>query len=374
MNTLSRILIPALLLGIITAFSSCTSNTGSDDTSNFDRSAMLQNYSSNIIIPAYHALDDSLTNLQNSATTFSEAPTAQNLQALQQDLKNTRLAWQHANLFQFGPAEMQVLRSSVNTYPTDTDKINANIESGDYNLGTLDNQDAAGFPALGYLLHGTGDTEAEIIAQYTTESNAQNRMTYLLDNVSFIHDKVEAVTNEWSENGGDYEATFLSEDNAGTDVGSSIGMLVNALVLHYEQFLRDGKIGIPSGVRSAGIPRPTATEAYYGGYSLELAIANQQAFWRLFQGTGLDNADGLGLEENLEALGSNELADQINTDIEASIAALNTLSDPLSDQIDSNNDPVLNAFEEMQQVVALVKADMTSVLGVTITFQDNDGD
>lgn len=373
MKKFNHILLSVLLLGTATLLSSCKSNTDSED-SNFDRPKMLKNYSENVILPAYAMLQDSVEQLNSSAATFSNTPNTQNLEALQQSLKGARLAWQNTNLFEFGPAEMQLLRTSLNTYPTDTTKINDNINSGNYSLGSLDNQDAVGFPAVGFLAHGDKKSNSEIVSQFTNKSNAQNRMNYLLDNVSFIKENVDAVVTKWKADRGNYASTFLSDENSGTDVGSSMGMLINAMVLHYERFLRDGKIGIPSGVRSAGHPRPSATEAYYGGYSVELAIENMKAFKRLYLGVGLNGNDGIGLEENLDAVGTTTLADEIETKIDQSLDKLKALNDPLSQQVDSNNDPVLTAFQSMQEVVTLVKADMTSALGITITYQDNDGD
>jgi len=361
-------------LALIGVSFACSSSTSSEEEANFDRVAMLENYGQNLIIPAYDSLQQSMNGLNTSANTFAETPTIENLEQVQQQLKEARLAWQTANIFQFGPAGMQTLRASLNTYPTDTTQINGNIESGNYTLGTIDNQAAVGFPATGYLLHGLDSSNEEILLQYTADTNAENRTSYLLDNIQFMKEKVDAVTNEWKSSGGDYIATFTSEENAGTDVGSSLGMLVNAMVLHYERYLRDGKIGIPSGVRSAGVPRPKATEAYYAGYSLELAIANAEATKRLFLGTGLNGSDGPGLAENLSALDASDLAAQIENDLGAGIGTLEGLSDPLSQQIESNTESVTAAFQDLQQLISLLKADMSSILGVTITFQDNDGD
>ena len=359
---------------LVITFYACNSNTGSQDNNDFDRVAMLDNYGTNVIVPAYDSLQQSVNTLSESASTFSETPTVENLESLQQQLKNARLAWQTASIFQFGPAEMQTLRASLNTYPTDTTQINDNIRSGSYTLGTIENQDAIGFPATGFLLHGVADSDEEILVYYTADANADSRMTYLLENISYMKEKVDAVTNEWASSGGNYISTFASEENAGTDVGSSLGMLVNAMVLHYERFLRDGKIGIPSGVRSAGVARPKATEAYYAGYSLELAIANSRAMQRLFLGTALNGDNGIGIDENLEALGASDLADQIDSEFNNSISTLQGLSDPLSNQIETNKDSVTSAFQELQQLVPLLKADMSSIMGITITFQDNDGD
>lgn len=357
------------LLLILATFVGACNSTSSDNKSNFDRAAMLENYANNIILPAFEDMQTAGDDLQSAAQEFESEPTTQQLENLQAALKNARLAWQDVSPFQFGPAESILLRASLNTYPVDTDKIQENVSSGDYSFGTIDSRDATGLPSLGYLLHGVGDTQEEIIAMYTTDSDAENRMTYLLDNINFIKEQVDTATEDWQSSGGDYIGMFLSEDNAGTDVGSSLGMLVNSYTKHYETFLRDGKIGIPAGVRSAGTPRPTTVEAYYGGYSAELARANLQQVERIFTG-----ADSRGLDDNLEALGAKDLSDEIQTQIDEAQTALEELNDPLSQQIEENNDPVLTAHNKLQGLVSLLKADMTSILGITITYQDNDGD
>lgn len=374
MNYFHRILTPVVITSLLLIGFAC-SNMGSDNPGdNFDRVAMLENYANNSIIPSYQNLQSSISDLQKDAESFTNDPTETNLQKFRNQLKNARLAWQDANFYQFGPAEMQTLRTSLNTYPADTSQINQNIESGEYTLGTLENRAAAGFPALGYLLYGIDKNNAEILGWYTTDPYASNRKQYLQDNISFIQTKVDATLTAWQADGGNYIGTFTSKENSGTDVGSSLGMIVNAAVLHYERFIRDGKIGIPAGVRSSGIPRPSATEAFYAGYSLELAVANMNTLKRLIEGRRLNGQDGIGLDEYLQALDASQLSEELISEIDQSIDSLQSLNDPLSDQINNDLDPVLSAFEQLQQVVPLLKADMPSVLGVSITFQDNDGD
>lgn len=365
----TRSLLLAAAIGVLVA--ACDS-TPPFPPSDFQRAEMLEHVGRDIILPSYEGLQDAVNALDAAAETFGASPTTESLADLRSALKEARLAWQDANLFQFGPAESVTLRSSLNTYPADEDQIEENVESGEYVLGTIENRAAAGFPALGYLLHR--DSDEAILTSFTDGPNASNRTAYLLDNVAFIKDAVDATVEEWSADGGNYIGTFLSEENAGSDVGSSLGMLVNAFVLHYERFIRDGKVGIPAGVRSAGVPRPTSTEAFYGGYSAELAAANVEAVKRLFLGNTAAGADGLGFDDNLEALDAGELSTQIQADLDQAISALDSLEDPLSEQIETNNEPVVAAFTELQDVLILLKADMTSVLGITITYQDNDGD
>ena len=71
---------------------------------------------------------------------------------------------------------------------------------------------------------------------------------------------------------------------------------------------------------------------------------------------------------------SNQLSDVINTQMDLIITELNSLNDPLSNEVTQNKPAVSNAYDYMQQLVPYIKVDMTSALGVLITYQDNDGD
>ena len=361
------------LIGSAAIVGSCDSSTGSDD-SDFDRPALLANVANNIISPAYGNFETEITELETAVAAFSSDPTETNLVAAQNALHEARLAWQDVNLFGFGPALSSALRTALNTYPTNTDKINANIVAGNNTLGTVANIDAGGFPALDYLLHGTGNTNTEIVEQFTTADNAANRLSYLTANVNFVVSEGSNVASQWEAGSGSYVSTFLSAENSGSDVGSSLGLMVNALTEHFERFIRDGKVGIPAGVRSAGIARPTTTEAFYSGRSRELAAANLRSVLRLFLGSSISGVDGIGLAENLEALGNSELSTSIQTELNEAINVVQGLSDPLSENITNDPDAVLNAFAELQELVVLLKADLASSLGISITGQDNDGD
>lgn len=369
-------LIPITLLVLIFISYACGSDNGvtSSDDTEFDRAEMLDNFGNNIILPSYEQLKSSVDELNTSLADFAANPGETTLAAARDDLREARLAWQNVNMFQFGPAESNLLRVILNTFPADSEKIESNVEAGDFNLNSIGNRDAAGFPALGYLLHGIGEDETEVVSAFTDDSNAGNRLQYLQENIDLITSSVDATVDAWRPEGGNFIDDFLNEQNAGVDVGSSFGQLINAFILHYERFVRDGKIGIPAGVRSANVPRPSSTEAFYGGYSVELAVENMNAVNRLFLGNSLSGEQGIGLDDNLVALEAESLAENIEVELNEAIASLQALNDPLSVQIETNNEPVLDAFTEMQDLVVLFKADMASRLGISITFQDNDGD
>jgi predicted lipoprotein len=55
-------------------------------------------------------------------------------------------------------------------------------------------------------------------------------------------------------------------------------------------------------------------------------------------------------------------------------SALVDIPETLAESVSTQSAKVDKAYAELQQLVVLLKVDMTSLLGVQITYQDNDGD
>ena len=337
------------------------------------RADLAEHTANQIIIPAYLELQVKAQELRAAIFTFTSDPDPNTLAASRASVKETWLAWQDASIFMFGPSERTALRNALNTFPTNVDLIEENISSGEYILNSIGNRDGVGLPAIDYLLNGLGEEET-ILNAYLNDANSEARALYLQELASTIEAKALETLEEWRASGNDYVGTFTAEESRGTDVGSALGLLVNGIDLHFQRFSRDGKIAIPAGVRSAGVPRPRAVEALYGGYSVELLVANLEAYKRLFKGVGMNEVDGDGLLDYLEELDANALAADIETQWEASIAFAKTLEDPLGQQIEADPEKVTDMFLELQKLVPLIKADMASLMGITLTNQDNDGD
>ena len=366
LNAMQSCLVAGLLF-----ISSC--NPEGNNSVNFDREAMLGNIGSNIIIPNYTNLSDKMNLLQQAAADFTASPDNSKLTTLQTTFKNAYLSWQKCSAFEFGPAMQVSLRMSVNTFPTDSVQIQTNINSGSYNLEAANNIDARGFPALDYLLHKRNENNTDVLERFTTNPEAQAWKDYLTALVNDTKNLVDTVKNSWEPTSGNYLDTFSSND--GTDVGSSLGELVNQLNYDYEQ-LKNARIGIPAGKQTLGVALPEKCEAYYAGYSVELALEHINGIKNLYLGAG--DADGVGLDEYLIALdakhGNGQLSDAIKTQLDLAITALQNVPDPLSETVVSNQTIVNTAYTEIQKGVVLLKTDMPSALSVLITYQDGDGD
>ncbi len=356
-----------------TPSTSVTPTTTTLDLTDVRRNIAL-NTANNIIIPAYQALKIESDHLLTSVDDFTNSPSAENLKIAQAALKNSWLAWQRSSMYLFGPAEEVALRKSLNTYPTDITLIAANIQHQEYILGSIANQAAIGFPAIDYLLNGVGESTSDIIGFYQEEELAASRANYLRDLADDISTRVNSTLNGWTADGKNYTSTFTEEDALGLDVGSSMSLLVNSLDLHFQRFARDGKVAIPAGVRTAGIPRPLAVESLYGGYSVELLVENLKAYQRLLNGTTAGDENKEGIFDYLMAIEAGGLTEDMEAQFTETITMAATLNSPFSQQIEADTDKVVNLFLEMQKIVVFIKSDMASILGITITNKDNDGD
>jgi uncharacterized protein len=364
-----------MLLSATVLFTACKKENKKveEPTNNFDRKAMFANYADGYIIPAYADMTAKLTTLKERVDQFTADPTDAKLTSLQEAWKTAYITWQKVDMLEFGPAEDVSLRMVVNTYPATVSKINSNIISGSYNLEQFGSRDAQGFPALDYLLNGIGNRQ-EVLAAYTTDAQASGRKQYLKDITAKMLEKVQSVNNNWSA----YKTAFT--ESTGTDAGSSLSKMVNSYVLYYERYLRSGKVGLPAGSMT-GVAAPQLTEAYYSPeLSKELALTAMKAVKDFYDGKSYNgSADGQGLRDYLSAIGTKDnngklMSDVIATEMNEAISAIGSLNGTIREGVTNNRAEMLKVYETLQQIVPLLKVDMVSAFGISITYVDNDGD
>ena len=362
-----------LLLLLSLAFS-CKDKNKDSPKADFDRKAMLTNLGNQIIIPAYRSFQVSVNQLDSAITAFNLNPDISKLQDLQITFKNTYRAWQLCSPFAFGPAEQEYLGINTNTFPTNIIKINTAITTGSYNLNAISNMDMKGLPGIDYLLFGIGSDNSAILEKYTVEAEAANRKKYLKDLSSDLQTKLNSVLNAWLPGGGNYINTFMNAE--GTDIGSSLGLLTN-MIDHDLDGLKNYKLGIPLGKQSAGVIYPEKVEGYYCGISAELLWIQMKAVENIYLGKSSNN-DGVSYDDYLTHIDAKynggSLNDAIKGQFTATINKLQAVPDPLSATIINNADPANVAYKEVQKLLVLMKTDMTSSLGILITYVDNDGD
>ena len=234
---------------------------------NFNKQILLENLTNNFILPAFDAYKNNIENLDLASTTFANSPSIPNLTNLRSSWVNALLTWQDVAMLDFGPAEYIVLKSQTNTFPCDTTNINLNISSGTWTFTNATYNDEKGFQALDFLLNRPAFSDQQLVDYFIANPNSNS---YLMDLTQDLLSNCSYVHSEWNSS---YSEIFINDYESNAQ-GSSISDVMNALNLHYEYYLRRGKIGLPLGVFNGFSQQemPELVECYYYGQSLPFAI------------------------------------------------------------------------------------------------------
>ena len=346
----------------------------------YDKLSLLTNLADNYIIPSLDAYKSKIVSLNIHVDSFIVNPNISNLTLLRTNWEDALLNWQDIGFLDFGPSENILLRKQTNTFPIDTAELNNSISTTEWNLDYVSSYDSKGLQALDYLLFKPGHTDNELITYYQNNISAKNYLKALAED---LYQNINYVTNEWITYREDFINDFeVTTSNLSTNSqGSSISNIINALCLHYEFYVRRGKVGLPLGVFNgfSQLELPELVECYYSGKSTQNLVRSVNSLRKYVTGSSyLNNDNGLGLDDYMDFVNAEQNSQQLSTVIDNQfltiLEELNNINGPLSEEIINNKSQITQTYQELQQLVPYMKVDMTSALGVLITYQDNDGD
>ena len=369
------------IIYVLFCFLAFVSACGEDDTSDsqptdsYDRGALLLNWADNIIIPGYANLSQKLNALEIASEDFTQAPSSVSLEVIRNTWLEAYKAFQKISMFEIGRAETLNYRNRLNVYPTNTSEIDGYISSNTWNLELPSTIDSQGFPALDYLLYGLG-TDQETLDKYTTDENASSYKMYLLDLVTTMQTLTNEVISDW-ENG--YRETYIT--NTSSSASGAVDQTVNAFLFYYEKALRAGKVGIPAGVFSE-TSLPQNVESFHNQFVSKLLLTQAlSATVSFFNGEGATAdfpSNGFSLNSYLEALNTvkngSDLSTLINDQFQVAFSKIELLDDNFIEQITNDNTKMLQAYDELQRNVILMKVDMLQALSIDVNYIDADGD
>jgi predicted lipoprotein len=341
----------------------------------FDKNNLLENLVYNYITPSLDQYVSDINTLHTSASNFESNPSISSLESLRNDWKEALLTWQDVALFNFGPSDFYVHNISSNNFPTNVYNLNQYINGGNTNISSMAFSEVKGFPALDYLLYQPNKSGQEIVDYFTNSNNAKQ---YLLAITTDLKNRGNNVRNMWDQ---EYIDEFISDENNST--GSSVSLIVNGFCQYFEKNLRSGKLGIPLDALNPDFNDlyPTHVECYYYGKSIPFAVRALEAVKKYFNGISYSSSeeDNMGLDDYIDNTGATadantSLHDKIDNLLDQSISEFNALQDPLSDKVAVDDPAAHQLWTKLQELAILFKIDMTSALGVTIVYQDNDGD
>ncbi len=365
----------ALFIGCIFALFSCDSEKGGSKVAYTE---FFTHVVDNMVTPSLTEYQSNLNNFKLAVDDFSSDPSLTKLNDLQSDFKANYILWESVQIFNFGPAQDAdiLLTQSFNSFPCENSQVDQNIATGNYNLGSAANINAVGLPAIDYLLFGIANTQEAIYNLYSTDPAANNRMAYLKALVDLLNEKINLLVSRWPNQ----RENFIT--NSGTGNSSSLSIIFNEYLSHYEGIKRD-RFALPAGyATSFGIPidkDPTATEGYYSNISHLLFKASISASKNFFLGKGTGTSE-IGFFHKLQEYNAQstivdgELHIAIKDQYNVIQGYAVEYTEPIEEQIIADSD-AMGAFKsQLQKMVPMIKSDMVSYLSVNITSFDNDGD
>lgn len=344
----------------------------------FDRDKMFQETATNIVLPYYAELEAAALALKEASTTLCKEPTEANLKAAQNAWRKTRLARKRSQVLRYGPAEKLDSRTKIDTWPAKTDKIDADI-AGTQTIDTkyIDSLGASrrGLAAVEYLMfhpEGNGKVLPTLKAQGDTPSR---QCQYIAATAETIYAHTQQLYKAWKDATPEARiAMFVSPlhvDKLNLTRQAAVDEVINEMYFLVQR-ITDTKLGGPLGKKSGGEVRPDEVESPRAKQSLEEMIANIEGLQALYLGT-YKGKSGLSISALVKS--QNELVDKhVVRDLESALIALKAIKGPLRDAVTTQKDKVENAYKVLKQVSVTLTVEVANVLGVLLTFSDNDGD
>ena len=361
----------------ITAISSLLFSCGkTEDTDSFGKKDMFTNYADNLILPAYTTYGNSITSLQTALSNFNATTDLSNLSALQSAFLNTYAAWQSCEIYEkTAPADQAMALDNTNYFPCRADSIDAYVSRNDNSAASIKNKVKSdkGLAAIEYLLFSRTLSQQQILDRFTTGPNAASYKTYLSSLVSNIAEVQSTVISGWAG----YKDIFIN--SLGTDASGSFSVMVNSIAQRTDDFKRM-QTGTPAGylgnVATVNV-LPGAVQAYYSNNSTNYMLLTLNNMKDVLNGKG--NNDGKGLIDYIRTLNvsstfGGNLADDILSQIDVCITKVNDCAPDYSATVVSNKAKADALFLEAKKLLVLIKVDVPSALGVSITYTDSDGD
>ncbi len=351
-----------VLLLIVMSFFSCDDDLVSNEENRlFDSVGFLSNVLTNHILPEFRTFSSDVVDLIEAKDAFVVDKTIENLLNFRNQYLVAYTSYQSVAKYGLGRSATINFNQNLNTFPFNLVELEAFVLSDQSKeLTSVNTQNRQGFPAADFLLNGLADTDEGILAFYTGE-NGTDYTQYLSTVVDRIDSLSEQASNDW-------EGTFGNEFSSDSEF---FNLYVNTYIQYFESTLRTMKIGFPAGVNTGTIS-PISIESLYKpeesrGLYLE-ALASSRLLY-----TGI-NEEQSSLSKILINLGEEGLDARIKIAFLEAQSQSNRLNENLRLQVETDNNEMLLTRDALQEVVRLLKVDLTSKLNVSITFQDNDGD
>lgn len=307
--------------------------------------------------------------LRGSIASLCAAPDATGLDASQAAWMQLRGPWKRILALPFGPLVDDGFDTAIDFWPARPSSIDGGWLSGASSQAELDALGVAskGMPAIEYLLWDPIGGDAAVLASLTGTDGPQ-RCAYVELLASDVELQLERLDAAWRGAGGFADQLAQAGDSeAFPTVALAIDQLLNAMIAGLHD-LEDPKLRKPLGA-TIGAPQPELLESRFSDRSLQDARDALAGFAQAYLGT--QAAPGLTL---VVAEKSPAVDEQVRDALAAAEVALADVPEPLRTSIVDAPMQVEAAADAVHELRTILTAQVASLLGVTVSLSDNDGD
>ncbi|WP_170319758.1 imelysin family protein [Polyangium spumosum] len=357
------------------AASSCETPTA-DDTA---QRAVMRDLAYEVMLPIYEELEQEALPLPASVGAFCDAPTEETLSAAQAAWRAARVPWKHAEAFRFGPVEDLRLGTALDFWPARVDSIEAAIAAAPETVPvahiTSLGVSTKGLPALEYLLFDPAGGNAAVLASLgSADAVGKKRCSYARALAEAIAANATAAEDAWSLEGGAF-VDQVAKAGTGSVVfptgQDGIARVVNLLIATM-QAVNENRVSEPLGVVSGAGPDPSLVESRFSDDSIDDLLNILRGVEDVYLGRHGERG-GRGITE-LVAARSPAIDAAVRKAFSDAMAASAAIPPPLREAISKDPAAVTKAHDALRVLRRLLSTDVASVLGVSVTLSDNDGD
>jgi predicted lipoprotein len=302
--------------------------------------------------------------------------------------------WQRIEAISFGPAAMTpfsgalAIRDEIYSFPIittcriDQETVAESYEDREAFANELVN--VRGLGAMEYLLFATSventcppASPINIDGSWAAlgeEEVIARRASYAATLSALVAEQAARLVEGW----GDEDSGFMRELATAGD-GSTVFVSAQAVLneiagalLYVDKIVKEMKLGEPAGIIgcTTGAACLVELESRLSSQSKEHLLANLQAFRDVVIGEG----DAAGFDDMLRDAGQAELADDLTTQIDDTIGAIEGLDGSLEQAITDDPSGVMAAFDTLATMLRLFKVDVFTALDIEVRVVPTDND
>ena len=332
---------------------------------------MLRDIAGKVLVPEWSELAGKCRDLTNSIGRLVERPETGALEQTRKAWLEASLAASHLRCFQAGPIADRQMVSTFYYWQVLPYRMQAVLNSAEVidqkhleELGAT----VKGLFAVEYLLFANGDDQTNTVVKTAllleglSGPRADKHRGYLLALGQEVAGKATLLADDWEASG---DSSASQKFAAGGQ--NSVNLLVNQMAASVEDAAERHLHFV------LVLPAPISRQLYrversHSGSSLEGVLGCLEGTQKLFSGNG-----GLGLKDALKQINP-ALEKRLAEQFDSAIAATRAIGSPLEEAAVKNRAAIEAAYEKTRALEVLLKVDVVSALGVTLTFSSNDGD